>query len=143
MDRTGKGDSFICMYGCNPNRDVDCYWDYELLADLKTAVNRPKVFIFIDHCHSGGFLDELKNVPNVACFTTCSAKGYGYDFSPKQNGAWTYTFLEKGLIEQFGGDAPIDKVFDWASSNYKLITGDKSVNDLPQKINNISNDFRL
>jgi len=139
----GKGNSFLCMYNCNPARDTDCYRDYELLADLKSAPNKPKTFIFIDHCFSGGFLDELKQLPNVACFTTCTKKGYGYDYSPKHNGAWTYTFLERGLVQQFGGNAPVEKVFDWAKDNYTKITGQKQLGDLPQKVNNLGKDFTL
>lgn len=138
-----RGNCFLCMYGCNPGQNLDCYTDKELLADLKTSNKGSNIFIFIDHCFSGGFLDELKQLPNVACLTTCGPIGYGYDFEPQKNGAWTYTFLEKGLIQQFGGGTTIDKAFDWASANYVQLTGNKRIQDMPQKINNLPKDFLL
>lgn len=139
----GRGSSFLCMVNCNPARDVDCYRDTELLADLKSIKKQPNIFIFIDHCFSGGFLDQLKPLRNVACFTTCSQNGFGYDSAPHRNGAWTYTFLEKGLIQQFGGKAPIEQVYSWANANYQQLTGQKTPNDMPQKINNLPPSFTL
>ena len=139
----GQGNSYLCYVDCDPRADRDCYRDKELLADLQLAKARPKIFIFIDNCYSGGFLDELKSVPNVACFTTCTKKGYGYDYPERQNGAWTYTFLERGMIQQFGGSAPIETVFNWAKNNYFALTGNKGVGDIPQMINNLGKDFQL
>lgn len=137
----GKGNSYLCYV--NYNKGQDCYSDKELLEDLRSVSERPNVFIFIDHCFAGGFLDELKTIPKVACLATCSKNGYGYDFARGQNGAWTYTFLEKGMNQQFGGSAPVEKVFKWAKDNYVKVTGRKSSGDIPEMISNLGDDFKL
>lgn len=139
----GKGNSYICLYGCNPNVDADCYRDKELLADILGAKNKPKIVIFIDNCYSGGFLDEVVKLPNVCCLTTCSKNGYGYDDSKHQNGAWTYCYLQKGLIETFKGNAPIATVFSWAATNYAAISGNRGAGDQPQMVNNLGNTFAI
>lgn len=139
----GCGNSFICFYECNPNRDTDCYHDYELVQDLKLKKPGVKVFLFFDNCFSGGFLDELKNIPEVTALTAATDHGYGYDYAEGNNGAWTYSFLECGLLRQFGGQAPISKAYQWASENFPKITGKTSEGDQPQMINNNGEDFSL
>jgi hypothetical protein len=142
-DGNGQGSSYLCLYSCDPGRDYDCYWDRELLEDIKSAKNSPKIFIFVDHCFSGGLLDELTALPNVTCLTTCTKKGYGYDNAQQKNGAWTYCFLQKGLIEKFGGAAPVSQVFDWAKTNYPSISGNKDAGDQPQMVNNLGDQFYI
>ena len=137
----GKGNSYLCMYGCNPDQEIDCYTDKELLADIKSSPNKPKIVIFIDHCFSGGMLDELKDIPNVACLTTCTQNGYGYDNAQQQNGAWTYCYLQKGLIEQFKGQGPVQKVFEWSQKAYPTVSGNTDAGDQPQMINNLGPEF--
>jgi hypothetical protein len=138
----GRGNSFLCMYDYTGREDGK-YTDKELLADLKLATKHPKIFIFIDHCFSGGFLDELKTYPNVACLTACTQAGYGYDYFKQMNGAWTYMFLQRTLIEQFKGDATVSEAFAWAQSNYAQVTGYSNGRDRPQGVINLPTNFRL
>jgi len=89
-----------------------CAWDTSsgengedgLLRDSEFATMwasaNTNVFIFLDHCFSGG-MNELFNNANAACFymtTTCTADGYGYDVPTFLNGMWTYYYLERTLI---------------------------------------------
>ena len=78
-----------------------------------------KLFIFLDSCRSGGMNEAVSsdsNKVNRYMTTTCGANGYGYDEPNYQNGAWTYWYLEKGLVGQkFTAAEP---TFTWALKNY-------------------------
>ncbi len=79
-----------------------------------------KLFVFIDACRSGG-MDEVvtnagANKTNRYMTAASGADGYGYDVSAYQNGAWTYWYLEKGLVEQ--GYATAEGAFTWADAQY-------------------------
>ncbi len=98
----GAGSSYLCMWdsGSGENGEDGNLWDTELAAILDDAV-ADRIFVFIDHCYSGGFGDDLMNMPNsehVYLTTTCTENGYGYDDSTHKNGAWTYYFLEYSWI---------------------------------------------
>jgi hypothetical protein len=80
-----------------------------------------KVFIFLDSCRSGGMNEVVSNDPNGAnryMTTTCGSNGYGYDESSYSNGAWTYWFLEKGLVNSGSGHTDMEGNFNWAKNNY-------------------------
>jgi len=96
----GLGNSYLCTY------DGLEYNDTELYSDLK-AFNGNKIVI-VDHCFSGGFADNLNQLPNIFFGATCSKSGYGYDMGQFQNGAFTYAWQEilhttepTTLVEQF------------------------------------------
>jgi hypothetical protein len=119
---TGTGSSYLCMYDCSGS--AGCYYDTELAADCDNFVTGVKVFVFIDHCYSGGMGPELMNMPNKAtvyCTTTCTANGYGYDDSAHQNGAWTYEFL-KYLVPS--PTSSMESIFDQAAASYPHTGGD-------------------
>ena len=119
-----RGNSYLCMWDCSAgeNGEDGDLWDYELAALLDGAV-ADRIFVFLDHCFSGGFGDDLMNMPNKAhvyLTTTCTEKGYGYDDSTHQNGAWTYYFLEYTWIDHYNSDPTIatEDVFAYAASVY-------------------------
>ncbi len=120
----GSGSSYICAWDCGSGEsgeDGDFY-DTELVAILNGAV-ADKIFIFIDHCYSGGFGSDLMSMSNKAhvyCTVTCSKSGYGYDDPGHQNGAWTYFFLDYAWISHFGGSATtsMEAIFDYALAAY-------------------------
>jgi hypothetical protein len=72
-----------------------------------------KVFIFVDHCNSGGLREAMH--ANMYMTTTCSASGYGYDVPDYQNGAWTYTYLHLALEQ---GYTNAEAAFSYASGIY-------------------------
>jgi len=130
----GAGSSYLCMWDCGSGEsgeDGNLY-DTELANILKNAVAN-KIFVFIDHCYSGGFGDNLMGMSNkqkVFLTTTCTENGYGYDYSPQQMGAWDYFFLKYSWINHFGGSATrsLEDVFTYAASYYPYSGG-----DTPQK----------
>jgi hypothetical protein len=127
---TGTGSSFLCMYDCSGS--AGCYYDTELAADVGQFDNGVKIFVFIDHCYSGGMGPELMNLANndyIYCTTTCTEDGYGYDDSQHQNGAWTYYFLEYGWINHFSSSSStaLESIFDYSSSNYPHTGGDAAM----------------
>ena len=131
----GRGSSFLCMWDENAgeNGEDGSLYDTELASILDNAV-AANIFVFLDHCYSGGFGDDLMNMPNsdhVYLTTTCTQRGYGYDDSEHQNGMWTYYFLEYTLIGHFNGDVtiPMEDVFDYAFANYPKNHG----GDAPQE----------
>ena len=127
----GYGSSYICAWDCGSGesgQDGDFY-DTELAAILEDAVAE-RIFVFIDHCYSGGFGPDLMNMGNSArvyCTTTCTDDGYGYDDPSHQNGAWTYYFLEYAWINHYGGSAAysMETVFDYAHAAYPHTGGDE------------------
>ncbi|MFW9922989.1 MAG: caspase family protein [Candidatus Thorarchaeota archaeon] len=114
--------SFLCMWDCSSGElgENGYIYDYEMQPLFAPAVC--KWFIFLDHCNSGG-MDEVMTNANSAngyMATTCTAKGYGYDYPPGNNGAWTYFFLEVAWQQHFGGglEIPMETIFDYAVSIY-------------------------
>ena len=114
-------------------------YDSEFKDMMAPAVSN--VFIFLDHCNSGG-MNELMtnaNADKVYMATTCTADGYGYDVPTYLNGAWTYFFLEYTLIGVYGGTASLEAAFAYALSVYPY-GGD----DTPMEFDgNIAVDFYL
>ncbi len=116
--------AYLCMWDCSAgeNGEDGNLYDFELAGILDDAV-AAKIFVFLDHCHSGGFGDDLMNMPNsehVYLTTTCTENGYGYDDPNHQNGAWTYYFLEYSWIGYYGGspDVSMEEVFAYAHDAY-------------------------
>ncbi|MCF2137693.1 MAG: caspase family protein [Candidatus Thorarchaeota archaeon] len=126
----GQGSSYLCMWDCSSgedNEDGNLY-DTELAAIVGTWA-ADKIFIFVDHCYSGGLIPEiqaLSNAAHVYMTTTCTDNGYGYDDSTHQNGAWTYYFLEYGLINHYGSSTStlMEDCFDYAVAAYPHSGGD-------------------
>jgi hypothetical protein len=121
---TYTGGETLCMwdYGVGQNGEDGSFRDVEMAAVFAPAVSQ--VFVFLDHCYSGG-MNELmfnSNSANIYLTTTCTDDGYGYDVSTYSNGAWTYWFLEAGLVGQ--GFTTMEACFDWALSNYPYDKGD-------------------
>jgi len=123
----GNGNSYLCMYDCSGS--VGCYYDTELAADIGLFAAGVNIFIFIDHCYSGGMGPELMALSNKAYIyvtTTCTEDGYGYDDSTHLNGAWTYEFLEKTWIGVYGGAVhqTMESIYTKAASTYPHTGGD-------------------
>jgi hypothetical protein len=135
--------SFLCMWDCGDGENgYDGYiWDDELQEIFEPAVC--EWFIFVDHCNSGG-LNEVMNNANSAngyMAVTCTERGYGYDYPPGENGAWTYFFLEVAWQQYFGGSFTVsmEDIFDYAVSIYPYTR-----KDLPQEFDgNVAVDFYL
>lgn len=144
----GGKDVYLCMEGVRSTNNMydEKYTDKELLYDINQRKENCKVTIFLDHCHSGGMLDELENLDNIIAMSTCSEFGYGYDvpkcrgmipYTNKSfkiplnegNGAWTHTFLNRALKRGVGGGV-LTEAFTWAKREYPY----KGKNDEPQMI---------
>jgi hypothetical protein len=119
----GAGSSYLCMYDCSGS--AGCYYDTELAADIGGFASGIDIFVFIDHCYSGGMGPELMALSindYIYCTTTCTEDGYGYDDPTHQNGAWTYEFLEKYLAGNPGWS--MEYTYDQASATYPHSGGD-------------------
>jgi hypothetical protein len=119
----GSGSSYLCMYDCSGS--TGCYYDTELAADFALFASGVKVFIFVDHCYSGGLGPEIMALLNKAYIymtTTCTANGYGYDDSSHSNGAWTYYFLEAQLVSH--PTYSMEQIYDLAAPGYPYTGGD-------------------
>jgi hypothetical protein len=127
----GAGSSFLCMwdYGSGENGQDGALYDTELASILSNSV-AAKIFVFLDHCFSGGFggnLMAMGNKLHVYLTTTCTANGYGYDEPSFQNGAWTYYFLQYSWINHYSA-APhtaMEDVFTYAHAAYPYGGGDE------------------
>ena len=84
-----------------------------------------KLFVFFDSCFSGGMSQSVTSTKRYMT-TTCTGSGYGYDESSYSNGAWTYWYLQRGLVGQSFTTA--EQAFNWASANYPY-----GGNDAPQQ----------
>lgn len=116
----------LCMWdtSAGENGEDGLIYDTEFKDMMAPAVSQ--VFIFLDHCFSGGMNEVMSNsnAANIYMTTTCTDDGYGYDDPTHLNGAWTYYFLEYTLIGIYGGNAAMETVFDYASSIYPYDGGD-------------------
>ncbi|MEW5937915.1 MAG: hypothetical protein AB1665_08910, partial [Candidatus Thermoplasmatota archaeon] len=119
-DGDGFGSSYLCQWDCSGS--AGCYYDTEIQADLATCAAY-RIFVFIDHCFSGGIGPELMSMPNslrVYCTTTCTENGYGYDVPAYLNGAWTYWYLEWGWVNANG---PLDAEGNFAAADAQYNPG--------------------
>jgi len=122
-DGDGVGNSWLCAWDSNSGmygEDGDL-WDHELANILQSAPC--PVFVFLDTCFAGGMLDELAAMPNAAYLyatTSCDPNGCRLEEPAYSNGAWTYWFLEAGLIDHFGSDpdTTMEECFTWADGQY-------------------------
>ncbi len=124
--RTAYYAQLLCMWdhGAGENGENGYILDSEFQDMMAPAVSN--VFIFLDHCFSGGMNEVMLN-PNadkIYLTTTCTDAGYGYDVPAYNNGAWTYYFLEYTLIGQFGGTASMEETFASASAIYPFTRKD-------------------
>jgi len=115
---TYTGGQTICCwdYAAGQNGEDGSFKDVEMAAIFEPAAS--DVFIFLDHCYAGG-MDEVMsnaNAINIYLTTTCTDTGYGYDVPAYANGAWTYWFLEAGLVGQ--GFTTMEDCFVWSLANY-------------------------
>lgn len=127
---TGTGSSYLCMWdsGSGESGQDGNIYDTEL-DNYVGAWAAGEIFIFLDHCYSGGMIPEiaaLSNHANVYMTTTCTQNGYGYDDSAHQNGAWTYYFLQYGLINHYGSNPGtlMESCFDYSLAAYPYSGGD-------------------
>jgi hypothetical protein len=128
----GNGYAYLCMWDCDVGSngyDGD-YTDDELAADISLCAAGVNVFVFIDHCYSGGMGPELMALSNsqyIYCTTTCTDDGYGYDDPTHNNGAWTYYFLDYSWQQHYGSDpyVSMETVFTYAHDNYPHTGGDE------------------
>jgi hypothetical protein len=127
----GNWNSYICAWDCGSGEsgeDGDFY-DYELAAILGNAI-ADDIFVFVDHCYSGGMGDDFMafdNAANILVATTCTEDGYGWDSPDHNNGLWTAYFLEISWIQHFGSDPSVslEDVFAYAHANYPKSGGDE------------------
>ena len=119
----GQGNSYLCVLcddtAADPHARDGQYWDHELAQDLAGA--RATLFVHLDHCLSGGMIEEiLQAVPRVFGTTTSNEVGFGYDDTKYDLGAWTHRFASQGLMQKKHG-VPNDlvTVFESARTEYK------------------------
>jgi hypothetical protein len=126
----GAGESYLCAWDCSSGESGEdgSFYDHEISAILQNAL-ATKIFIFIDHCYSGGLGPEIMAMGNKAkvwMTTTCTANGYGYDEPTSSNGAWTNQFIHVTLQQHFGSSAAttMEAAFTYAASGYSHTGGD-------------------
>jgi hypothetical protein len=129
----GSGESYLCAWDCSSGESGEdgSFYDHEL-ATLVGAATASQIFIFIDHCYSGGLGPELMALSNKAaifCSTTCTANGYGYDEPSVSNGAWTAQFVHTTLEQHFGSSAAttMEAAQTYAASGYSHTGGDAAM----------------
>jgi hypothetical protein len=126
----GAGESYLCAWDCSSGESGEDgnFYDHEIAAILQNAL-ATKIFVFIDHCYSGGLGPEIMAMGNKAkvwMTTTCTANGYGYDEPGSSNGAWTNQFIHVTLQQHFGSSASttMEAAFTYAASGYSHTGGD-------------------
>ncbi len=119
----GMGNSYFSAWdsGTGIQGEDGDLWDYELADILKDSVSR--VFVFFDIDKGGGMLDDLAAMPNASLVyanSSCNENGSRIASHGVANGAWTYFFLDHGLIQHYGSNkyTALENGFVWADSNY-------------------------
>lgn len=125
----GSGSSYLCAWDCGSGEsgeDGDFY-DTEIRT-IMTGAAADKIFVFVDHCYSGGLIPEIAMAMGAKGFitTTCTEDGYGWDEPSSQNGAWTNEFLHDTLETHYGSNpnTAMEDAFAFAESNYSHTGGD-------------------
>ena len=119
----GYGNSYFAAWDSTVgfNGEDGDLWDGELADIIENAVAR--VFVFFDADKSGGMLDNfaiMSNASRVYATSSCKKNGFRNDMFLAGNGAWTYYFLEAGLIGHFLSypKTYVEDCFTWADSQY-------------------------
>ncbi len=126
-DDPDNGYSYLLMYDfstspslSNPISTTDeSYSANEMRADFESFAAGVHIFLGIDACQSGGFGWELSQSSYYQYWyitMTAGVNGYGYDQSSFSNGAFTYWYIEKGVVEQ--GNLNAHNAFVYADNNY-------------------------
>ena len=113
------------------------YYDYEMYNKL-AAMDYDTILVTMGQCHSGGFVDNLDDLPNLVISTACSAGELSYAFED-----YTYYLLHwtaavnneyPGWPVEYNGGAPVDaddnadglisalEAFNYADSVYHYST---------------------
>ncbi len=92
--------------------------DDELASILATAV-ASRIFVFLDFCRSGGFLNDLADMGNsfnVFATSACQYNGVSFEWDDLQNGIWTYHYILEwdNLIQSYGCNVAQELVYDEA-----------------------------
>ncbi len=128
--------------GINGGAATIIMWDeYQQLHDWEIVeiverplVESPKIFAFIETCHSGGFvngpwtfqgtiihdLTSMSNSEKVYATTPCDFNGGSWESSILDSGLWTYFFLDMTWIGHYGGaqHIPLEDIYDVAKPDY-------------------------
>ena len=90
------------------------------LAGILSFTTAERVFVFMDCCHSGGFIQPLKEAlgPRLFIATACREEGFGWQYDEYQHSVWTYSFLIYALEGKFGSRpaTSVEEAFGEASS---------------------------
>ncbi len=118
------------------NDVVGVLWDYEL-ADILSLTTNERIFIFLDCCSSGGFINDFEALQDdndgsdvydrtlfIAGTSEFDGATRGYpssvsdpnDIEPN-HGIWTYVFLSMSLMDKYesSSDTLIDDAYTWAN----------------------------
>ncbi len=122
----GQGSSYLCAWdsGDPESEEEDGnVTDTELNAIFDNLRDGVKVFVFIEHCYSGGFGPDLMNSDNgdqIFCTTACMDNGTSFGLEYYENGLWTQYFLNISWIQEYGGNPgySLETIFNYAHENY-------------------------
>jgi hypothetical protein len=99
--RTATYVQAICAWDCSAGEDGENGLLYDSEFATMWAGAATNVFIFLDHCFSGGMADFVSGAQfPIYMTTTCTDDGYGWDVPTFANGMWTYYFLESTMVGQ-------------------------------------------
>ena len=133
-------DTYICTYECDPNDNTfqDGYLEDLVLADALEDSKFGKIFIFLDSCHSGGFVRGFSSsnfnfagefLMLMACPADLTTSEYSFYGTPR--GPWSYFFLNFAWLGEYEGeiDANLVQVFSYATI-YELPVINKTYQEL-------------
>lgn len=124
-DDPGTGFSYTLMYNfvSSPTSEInsndESYSAGEMRTDLESFTNGVHIFVGVDACQSGGIPWELSQSAEYQYWyiaVTAGVNGYGYDESSHLNGAFTYWYIEQGVVAQGNNNA--HNAFVYADGQY-------------------------
>ena len=122
------------------------FYDYELASYLDDS-DAFRIFVFLDFCKSGCFLDNLENMPNNdAVFATSACRYDGDSAAPDdlEMGAWTYHYLDvyKDHPSWYQETIYSQAYDDWMDYWYEVFEGQYPDEwDRPQKYDGDTNSY--
>ncbi|TFF99640.1 MAG: hypothetical protein EU541_04445, partial [Promethearchaeota archaeon] len=86
------GTHYLCSYDSVPNNPDNYYLD-SLIDSKLDEFNCDEKYVVVDSCHSGGLIPEVQSMGRYI-MTAAEADEYSLEDTERQNGCFTYNFLE-------------------------------------------------
>lgn len=142
--RTYTNNQYLCSYDSFPSLPSNYYLD-TLLDSKLDDLNCDETYVVCDSCFSGGLIDEVQDIGRYMMMS-CSENETSIEDSARQNGCFTYNFLEsKDYATDINGDGVIsmEECYAYTYSNTVSRSSSLGFEHHPEQFDGISGEAIL